>query len=767
MKRIFSSTVTFLTIFLAVLCLLTSCEKKTPFKYNYTPAEIPEQEDKNDPDRLRILFIGNSFTVDAVYYLPQVLSACGVKNWSLANIYYPGRTLPEYVSNFDTAEYTLYTAESGWSTWTTSSSKVSISQIASGDRWDIVTLQEHTGNYLGWSWSETEESTIRNLIAKIDATQKVKPKYYWMLTQAYYYMSKIGTGSRPYITWPFENTREAQLQMYDVIVKQGQKVMDKFPFDGIVPTGTMLQNLRTCAFNNNGWDQTRDGYHMEMGTARFGAACTVAESIIVPIRKFNLDACRFRIPGYSIVEGSVCTPVTDATAPVVIQAARYAVAKPFEITDMSDVVVEGYNDQGGQTDVNLKGSGTEAAPYLVGTAKELAAMSSRLVAGECRHFRQTADIDMSGVTAWTPTCRFLEGKSMGFDGDGHLISNFKCPQGTSASLFGTLSGYVRNLRFKDCEVSNPGVCALLACICGDGDKSAVIENVHAEGCRVTQTDKSVSADCGGLCASAGNTVFRNCSFSGYVTNNNNTTGRTGGILGAVNADVTMEKCWADVRVCVEKSPSGYGTGGIVGGPVAGKSLIVKNCYSKGAFTGNGGYLGGIAGELASDCTVENCYSTMTISGDYSLGGITGRIVNLTNPNSHSTWNVDIHNTVSGCIAWMGSIVSNASSKKTPNKAYSSGAICAFTVFKNTLKNCWRRPGLMLDVYGSPFESCNTTFDQEDCGPDNPYVKAGEETYYMPYHGKVANSGESLSAVARRIGWSEEIWDLSGSEPRLR
>lgn len=361
MKRKIFSAAALLSFVVTAMCVLSSCEKKKQFNYNYTPAIIPGQEDKNDPDRIRILFIGNSFTVDAVYYLPLVLKECGFKNWSIANIYYPGRTLPEYVSNFDTPEYTLYTAETGWSTWTTSSSKVSISQIAGGDRWDIITLQEHTGNSLGWSWSEKEENTIRTLMEKLDATQKNKPKYYWMLTQAYYYMSKIGTGSRQYMTWPLANTKEAQLQMYDVIVKQGKKVMEKFPsLSGIVSTGTMLQNLRTCAFNNNGWDQTRDGYHMEMGTARFGAACTVAEAIIAPIRKLNLDACKARIPGYSIAEGSVCTPVTDATAPVVIKAAKYAVEKPFEITDMSNVVIEGYNDAGGQSKAELEGkvSGT-------------------------------------------------------------------------------------------------------------------------------------------------------------------------------------------------------------------------------------------------------------------------------------------------------------------------------------------------------------------------------------------------------------------------
>ena len=159
------------------------------------------------------------------------------------------------------------------------------------------------------------------------------PAFYWVLSQAYFYMSKIGTGSQPYITWPKENTKEAQLAMYNVIVTQGKTVMEKFPsMAGIIATGTTLQNLRTCPFNNNGWDQTRDGYHMDMGTARYGAACTVAGTLFKDI---NLNKCTFRILGKDTTEGKVCTPVDDSSVSTVVKAARNAIEKPFEITDMS------------------------------------------------------------------------------------------------------------------------------------------------------------------------------------------------------------------------------------------------------------------------------------------------------------------------------------------------------------------------------------------------------------------------------------------------
>lgn len=729
-----------------------------------TPPDVEGKVTLKDAS-LKVLFIGNSFTDDAVKYLPQVLKGSGVTDYTVAQLYYGGRTMPEYASKFDTAEYTLYKAEAGAGTWTTHGSKVSIAQVAAGGRWDIVTFQEHTGNRLGWSWTDEEKNAIQAMFDKVNATQEKKPDYYWILSQAYFNMSKIGSASQPYMTWPKENTKAAQKQMYDVIVAQGKKVMETFPFKGIIATGTMLQNLRTTALNTNGWDQTRDGYHMEHGTARYGAALTVMETVISPVKGIKADNCNYRqaASSYTTVEGSVLTPVTDDVFPVVLQAARNAIAKPFEITDMSTIKIPGYNED--KEEVKLDGSGTQSDPYLIKSADQMAGVGANIAAGETKYFKLTADIDMSSITNWEPSLTKDNGAVIYFDGGGHTITGFRCDGKAYSSLFGVVHGGVSNLKLKNCTVSNQGICALLACVCGNTSHHVVISGVSATGCSVSQNNSSAQAECGGLVASAANTNINNCSYSGNLKNQYN--GRTGGILGAVTGDVLVEKCWADVQLYVAKSTSGSGVGGIVGGPTADKSLTVMNCYTKGAFTGPGGYLGGVVGELASNGLVKNCYSTMDIVGDYTLGGITGRLANIKNPNSSNTWQTDINDTVEGCIAWMSSIKTNHSTGRIPTTGYSSGAVVAFTVYKNTLKNNWRKPGMTFNVYAAAYSQYNTVFDQDDCGPSNPYVKKGEETYYMPYHGKAAAAGETLTDVAKRIGWDSTIWDFSGSEPKLK
>ena len=153
------------------------------------------------------------------------------------------------------------------------------------------------------------------------------------MSQAYFDMSKIGSGSQPSVTWT------DQAGMFSVITSVGQQVMRDIDFTGIIPTGTMLQNLRTSYLDNE-MNLTRDGYHMDYGISRYGASCTVFESIITPTYNIKLDDNSYRYSNSNTTSGSYSTPVTSTNAPVALLAARYAIAKPFEVTDMSSIEEE-------------------------------------------------------------------------------------------------------------------------------------------------------------------------------------------------------------------------------------------------------------------------------------------------------------------------------------------------------------------------------------------------------------------------------------------
>ena len=279
---------------------------------------------------LSILFIGNSFTMDAVTHLPGMLKAAGLDKVHMIHMYYGGRLVSQYYSGWtSSSDYKLYECLPGASSWTTTSN-ANLAEVAGRKKWDIVTIQEHTGNSAAWTWNSTAQSNLQGLVNNVKTAQGSNvPKFFYILSQAYFNMDKIGSGSKPYMTW------SDQAGMWDVIAAFGKNVMANVSFDGIISTGVMLQNLRTSDLDND-MNLTRDGYHMDNGISRYGASCTVFESIITPKFNVTMDGNTYRFATSDTGTSSYTTPVTDANAPVALQAARYAIQSPYVVTDMSN-----------------------------------------------------------------------------------------------------------------------------------------------------------------------------------------------------------------------------------------------------------------------------------------------------------------------------------------------------------------------------------------------------------------------------------------------
>lgn len=279
---------------------------------------------------LSILFIGNSFTKDAVEHLPGILKAAGLNKVHMVHMYYGGRLVSEYNAGWTTSsDYHKYECLPGSTEWA-HTTNTNLAEIAASKKWDIVTIQEHTGNAAAWTWNATAKSNLQGLIDKVKAAQGTNvPKFHYILSQAYFNMAKIGSGSKPSMTW------SDQAGMWNVIATFGKSVMNEVTFDGIISTGVMLQNLRTSNLDNE-MNLTRDGYHMDNGISRYGASCTVFESLITPKFNVTMDGNSYRFATSDTGESSYTTPVTDVNAPVALQAARYAIQSPYTVTDMSN-----------------------------------------------------------------------------------------------------------------------------------------------------------------------------------------------------------------------------------------------------------------------------------------------------------------------------------------------------------------------------------------------------------------------------------------------
>lgn len=255
----------------------------------------------------------------------------------------------------------------------------------------------------------------------------------------------------------------------------------------------------------------------------------------------------------------------------------------------------------------------------------------------------------------------------------------------------------------------------------------------------------------GITSSA--SIIENCLSSGKIVCKSN----VGGIVGMNENTLTIRCC--ESSSTIEINVNGVdGVGGVLGLASNGKTVIVEDCI----FSGNmnvptGQRVGGIVGDLGTGSSVRRCYVSGNITGWAGVGGIVGRAGGL-------VWNANgngYDNTIESCIAWF----DNITATRGDENGGSSGIIVGYTGTKNTLKNCWRKSTVTLTA-----KYCSELYDQEDADATTPLVinaVPSMYTYIYPYHGKAAETTATASSLALSLGWSNDVWDLSGSEPKLK
>lgn len=302
------------------------------------------------------------------------------------------------------------------------------------------------------------------------------------------------------------------------------------------------------------------------------------------------------------------------------------------------------------------------------------------------------------------------------------------------------------------------------------------------GCEVYATVKSAGERVGGIVGHYQGGTLSGCKFYGEV---NAASRLAGGIAGITSSASIIENCLSSgkivcknivggivgmnentltIRCCessstIEINVNGVdGVGGVLGLASNGKTVIVEDCI----FSGNmnvptGQRVGGIVGDLGTGSSVKRCYVSGNITGWAGVGGIVGRAGGL-------VWNANgnrYDNTIESCIAWF----DNITATRGDDNGGSSGMIVGYTGTKNTLKNCWRKPTATLTA-----KYCSEVYDQEDADATTPLVISAvpsKYTYIYPYHGKAAEASATATSLAQSLGWNADIWDFSGSEPKLK
>lgn len=240
---------------------------------------FPNHPLPSNPDTLRILAIGNSFSDDGTEYLPNLLEAAGIHNVIVARLYIGGCTLQRHCNGYETGakDYVYY--KSTKNAWVTVSKNATILDGLKDEPWDIVTLQQASG------FSGKYDSFIPWLPKLIEIVRKEvsnpNASIVWHETWAY------ATNSTHH---QFKDYNKDQNQMYDEILGCVAKLRKDFDIPVVIPCGEAVQLARGTRLNNNGkvpadckvYDLTRDGFHLSRQYGRYLAACTWFETLIKP-----------------------------------------------------------------------------------------------------------------------------------------------------------------------------------------------------------------------------------------------------------------------------------------------------------------------------------------------------------------------------------------------------------------------------------------------------------------------------------------------------
>ena len=278
------------------------------------------------------------------------------------------------------------------------------------------------------------------------------------------------------------------------------------------------------------------------------------------------------------------------------------------------------------------GAGTEANPYLIENAAQLAHLAyyvnngtgagSGNVVGIGIYWKLTTNINLNSLS-WNPIGYFNSTADQYFfgghlDGSNHSIANLVVSGVQQAGLFGQISGgSVKNIGITGTSSVSSST-YYSGGIIGFSTGTVTISNCYNTGA-VSANSSSYS---GGLMGyNTGTVTITNCYNTGTVSSP-----YSGGIIGYNTGTVTITNCYNIGTI------SGYYSSGIMGYNYNG-TVVITNCYNTG--TTSSGIMGSGSGTITncynigtatnairgSSGTTTNCFYLNTCSSNNTYGGV--------------------------------------------------------------------------------------------------------------------------------------------------
>lgn len=419
------------------------------------------------------------------------------------------------------------------------------------------------------------------------------------------------------------------------------------------------------------------------------------------------------------------------------------------------------------------GDGTEASPYVITTAQQLADLAESVAAGNSytgKYICLGNNIDLSTLQqAYRPVGASKDKAFNGiFDGKGYTISGLNLTAGEEdcQGIFGYAdsTSVIKNIKLSDITLSTYGEAAGALV----GFSSGTVTGITATGINVT----SQSPMAGGIIGDYRGLNLSDVSFTGQVTG----VGSTGGIAGCLRGG-NMSRCQSHGQVAMTGLyDNAYrGLGGLVGStlPYFKQLPLITDCYSDATvadatgFGATGGVVGSLltgtlqrsfnAGQISSKAAGANPFSTAPLG---AVGGVVGLIYGGSMRDCYNA-NIIVN---TGASERVGGVIGYT---VAPNITMNTKGDTLAVTYQSYIKNCMNFGQVHLPsvtatmgLYGKLYADSvitNCYFDRQLTGND------------MPASGKRwAKETAELTSGTAPAGISTSVWQMeAGRYPRLK
>ncbi len=248
---------------------------------------------EGEPQPLRILSIGHSFTESAFAYLPEIVAAdgCDVSNIALYRIVMGSSGFDEFLNIFRGKNDKKYLCDkvlgdidipqinAQVSTNVMATNANLIRKVLNSTKWDMIVISQVS--------SESEDATkwdANNALgAYLDTLKSYQPD-----AEFVYYI--------PYASFARAKTKGKTTEQLSQLISTASKYLaDKYGLRKIVPCATAIENLRKTKYNDTThWMSDMEDHHLTYGLARYTAGCIFYQSVLAPVFGHSVLGNKYR-----------------------------------------------------------------------------------------------------------------------------------------------------------------------------------------------------------------------------------------------------------------------------------------------------------------------------------------------------------------------------------------------------------------------------------------------------------------------------------------